>query len=279
MTAIAVASSLAMESSHSQQADVAENTELVVFQAKECYVYLIPPRKSTASYRADEWNINKWDWEGSLKVVSKGEECTIRLEDNTSGELYAQAPVRGDQPLPVEAVIDSSRFFVLRVEDTSGPQARHAFIGIGFRERVPAYDFQAAIHDHLKYVMKKRQAEELVQEYESKPSVDYSLKDGETLRLNLKQSKSTSPGSAVKSKFFAENGDSLPGSMALSGAVTTSSPVPFLAPPPSPTFPVALLRGASNKFSYREPEPISPMHSSKSQDDVEDDFGDFQAAG
>jgi len=35
--------------------------------------------------RADEWNVNKWDWEGSLKVVSKGEECIIRLEDKTTG--------------------------------------------------------------------------------------------------------------------------------------------------------------------------------------------------
>jgi hypothetical protein len=43
------------------------------------------------------------------------------------------------------------RFFVLRVEDTSSKQARHAFLGIGFRERTEAYDFQAALHDHVKY--------------------------------------------------------------------------------------------------------------------------------
>ncbi|ONK62468.1 uncharacterized protein A4U43_C07F4190 [Asparagus officinalis] len=33
----------------------------------------------------NEWNVNKWDWEGSLKVVSKGQECIIRLEDKTTG--------------------------------------------------------------------------------------------------------------------------------------------------------------------------------------------------
>jgi hypothetical protein len=37
-----------------------------------------------------------------------------------------------------------------------------------------------------RYLNRKKQAEELVQEYESKPTVDYSLKDGETIRLNLK---------------------------------------------------------------------------------------------
>lgn len=35
--------------------------------------------------RADEWNVNKWAWEGALKVVSKEEECIIKLEDKTTG--------------------------------------------------------------------------------------------------------------------------------------------------------------------------------------------------
>lgn len=37
--------------------------------------------------RADEWDINKWEWEGVLKVVSKGENCHIRLEDKETGEF------------------------------------------------------------------------------------------------------------------------------------------------------------------------------------------------
>lgn len=37
--------------------------------------------------RADEWNINKWAWEGILKVISRGEECIIRLEDKKTGEI------------------------------------------------------------------------------------------------------------------------------------------------------------------------------------------------
>ncbi|KAG6553724.1 hypothetical protein Mapa_004639 [Marchantia paleacea] len=101
-----------------------ENAELVLFQVEECYVYLIPPKKSAATYRADEWDINKWNWEGALRVVSKGEECFIRLEEKSTGELYAQAIVRQDQPLPLEAVIDSSRFFVLRIEDRSNSSSR-----------------------------------------------------------------------------------------------------------------------------------------------------------
>ncbi|XP_020275980.1 adaptin ear-binding coat-associated protein 2-like [Asparagus officinalis] len=92
-----------------------EAIELILFQVNEFYVYLIPPRKSAASYRADEWNVNKWDWEGSLKVVSKGQECIIRLEDKTTGELYARAFLRNGEPHPVEPVIDSSRLSNIKV--------------------------------------------------------------------------------------------------------------------------------------------------------------------
>nr|GEX11952.1 retrovirus-related Pol polyprotein LINE-1 [Tanacetum cinerariifolium] len=174
------------EESSSISLDDIEPVELILFQVSECYVYLIPPRKTAASHRADEWDINKWAWEGTLKVVSKGEECIIRLEDKTTGELYARAFLRDGEPHPVEPVIDSSRYFVLRVEENISGRLRHAFIGIGFRERPQAYDFQAALHDHMKYLNKKKTAEEMEQQYQKTSSVDYSLKDGETIVLQLK---------------------------------------------------------------------------------------------
>ncbi|KAK8587710.1 hypothetical protein V6N12_022193 [Hibiscus sabdariffa] len=72
-----------------------EPLQIVLFQVSECYVYLIPPRKTAGSYRADEWNVNKWN----------------------TGELYARAFLRNGEPHPVESVIDSSRYFVLRIEE------------------------------------------------------------------------------------------------------------------------------------------------------------------
>ena len=42
---------------------------------------------SDVHFRADEWDVNKWAWEGMLKVISKGEECIIRLEDKTTGKI------------------------------------------------------------------------------------------------------------------------------------------------------------------------------------------------
>lgn len=258
-----------------------EHAELVLFQVPECYVYKIPPRKSAASYRADEWDINKWAWEGAMRVVSKGEDCKILLEDNKTGELFAQAPVKENQPLPVEAVIDSSRFFVLRIEDSSDGVVRHAFVGIGFRERPQAYDFQAALHDHLKYLNKKKEAEEMEQEYQSRPSADYSLKAGETLHLDIKKHFRSNMGGG--SFFRLGNSEELrvppspstPGGMgrSLSGGdkpdpmYSQMPPVPILAPPPAP-------RGSPSPLKSSQP-CTAPSSNSM---DIDEDFGDFQAA-
>lgn len=274
-----------------EEEEEVEAAELILFQVPECYVYLIPPRKSAASYRADEWDVNKWAWEGTLKVISKGEECIIKLEDKTTGELYARAFLRDGEPHPVEPVIDSSRYFVLRVEENIGGRLRHAFIGIGFRERPEAYDFQAALHDHMKYLNKKKTAEEMEEQYQKTSSVDYSLKDGETLVLQIKNK-----GGRVRSAFFEQ------GLNKLSLAENTNKKEPTIClkppppPPPSPLSPVNSIGNTPAKLppnfslegtgkdellqniNEKLQEP-SPLETQNLQDAPEDDFGDFQTAG
>ncbi|XP_058095639.1 uncharacterized protein At1g03900-like isoform X2 [Magnolia sinica] len=240
---------------------------------------------------ADEWNVNKWAWEGALKVISKGEECIIKLEDKTTGELYARAFLRNGEPHPVEPVIDSSRYFVLRVEENIGGRLRHAFIGIGFRERTQAYDFQAALHDHMKYLNKKKTAEEMEQHYQKTSSVDYSLKEGETLVLQIKNKGSRSS----KSTFFEQGLNNL----SLEEKANMKEPTICLKPPPPPPAPLSPVGTAQkapvnfpSNFSLQGTTDDSDPHGPKecqskepssqedknSQDTVEDDFGDFQVA-
>ncbi|XP_050383576.1 uncharacterized protein At1g03900 [Argentina anserina] len=262
-----------------------EALELVLFQVPECYVYLIPPRKSAASYRADEWDVNKWEWEGILKVISKGEDCIIRLEEKNTGELYARAFLRKGEPHPVEPVIDSSRYFVLRVEENIDGRLRHAFIGIGFRERTEAYDFQAALHDHMKYLNKKKTAEEMEQKFQQTSSVDYSLKEGETLVLQLK-SKSTE---GVKSKLSELAVSNSPKKSNQKESLICIKPPP---PPPGPLSPSTnALKPSTNppnlslegapKFPESVTDDSKETNASanqSTQDIPDDDFGDFQAA-
>jgi hypothetical protein len=62
--------------------------ESVLFVVRECFVYRIPPRKTTAGYKAAEWgDMEAFLWKGRLRIIEKGEECAIRLEDKDSGQL------------------------------------------------------------------------------------------------------------------------------------------------------------------------------------------------
>lgn len=66
------------------------------------------------------------------------------------GELFVACPYTDEKS--VEAVLDSSRYFVIKVVDLDS--GRHAFLGLGFAERSDAFDFNVALQDFLKYTPK-----------------------------------------------------------------------------------------------------------------------------
>ncbi|CAE6527922.1 unnamed protein product [Rhizoctonia solani] len=123
-----------------------DDIESILFICREAMVFKIPPRQSNAGYRAAEWgDLGSPLWKGRMRIIERNTGCMIRLEDPQTGEVFAQAPydVTG---LSVEAVLDSSRYFVLRAED----QGRKAYIGVGFAERAESFDF-TPLHDRIHY--------------------------------------------------------------------------------------------------------------------------------
>lgn len=64
-----------------------------------------------------------------MRMVSSGAALNIKLEDKMSGQLFANCPVEAYPGVAIEPVSDSSRYFVLRIQDDNG---RSAFIGVGF---------------------------------------------------------------------------------------------------------------------------------------------------
>ena len=70
---------------------------------------------------------------------------SVLLEDPKTGELFAAAPYT--VPAVVEAAVDSSRFFAVRVV---GEGNRKAVLGIGFEERGEALDFSIALQEARK---------------------------------------------------------------------------------------------------------------------------------
>lgn len=157
----------------------AERTLLVV---REVLVYKIPPRPGASGYRCQDWGKETFIFSGRLRVTAVGKKCTVLLEDANTGELFAQVPLNNEHPeVSVEPVTDSSRYFAIRVDDGQG---RHAMLGLGFRERSEAFDFNVALQDHVKQARGEAQAEESMAAAVT-PALDLSLKQGETLKINI----------------------------------------------------------------------------------------------
>ncbi|EHB11245.1 Adaptin ear-binding coat-associated protein 1 [Heterocephalus glaber] len=208
--------------------------ESVLCVKPDVSVYRIPPRASNRGYRASDWKLDQPDWTGRLRITSKGKIAYIKLEDKVSGELFAQAPVEQYPGIAVETVTDSSRYFVIRIQDGTG---RSAFIGIGFTDRGDAFDFNVSLQDHFKWVKQETEISKESQEMDSRPKLDLGFKEGQTIKLSIGNI-TTKKGGASKPRTAGAGGLSLlppppggkvtvppPSSVAISNHVT---------PPPIP---------------------------------------------
>ncbi|KAG7386484.1 Adaptin ear-binding coat-associated protein 2 [Phytophthora pseudosyringae] len=155
----------------------------VLATINQIFVFQIPPQASAAGHRADSWPSTP-AWTGRLQVSSVGEDAVIELKDPNTGTLFAACPIKAGGPPAIQKVVDSSRYFVLRAVDrTSG---RHAFIGIAFNNRSDAFDFNVAIDDFNKELKREKTQQ---QSTTAAPPVDYSLKEGQTIRIKLNTKK------------------------------------------------------------------------------------------
>ncbi|KAH9495108.1 Adaptin ear-binding coat-associated protein 1 [Bulinus truncatus] len=170
--------------------------ERILCVKNEVMVYKIPPRPSNRGYRADEWKLDTPDWTGRLRVVSRDKDLIIKLEDKNSGELFAQCPVDAYPGIAIEPVMDSSRYFVLRIKDDSG---RSAFIGIGFHDRADSFDLNVSVQDHFKWLRQEAEEEKNATSLDVGPKLDLGFKEGQTIKLNL----GTKKGDSAKARKLA----------------------------------------------------------------------------
>ena len=116
--------------------------ERTLCQLPQCHVFKIPARSTAAGHRAADWPTEP-QWTGKVKVVAKGKMAAVFLLNKDDNKVFACCPVTDDAA--VERVVDSGRYFVLRI---TNPQGQHAFIGIAFNERNDAFDFNVALSEH-----------------------------------------------------------------------------------------------------------------------------------
>ncbi|CAK9828281.1 NECAP-like protein CG9132 [Anthophora retusa] len=179
--------------------------ESVLLVKSEVFVFKIPPRSTNRGYRAADWNLQEPTWTGRMRLVSQGNSITIKLEDKFTGELFAKCPIEQYPGIAVEPVTDSSRYFVLRIQDDYG---RSAFIGVGFLDRSDSFDLNVALQDHFKWLRNQEQIEK--EKDEPKQELDLRFKEGETIKINMKITKKDGTEVASKAKQRANTNVGLP---------------------------------------------------------------------
>lgn len=193
--------------------------EQKVLSIPEVFVYKVPPLRSASGHRAEDWSLDSPIFTGCLRCYQADTKLRIvlySLKDTANRSVaddnvieFAECPieVKAKETITsfVDAVIDSSRYYVLRVKDPRS--SRTTMIGIGFRERESAFDFKSVLNDYLRYVdrmelasmslandFKKRVEGDSEEEDEnnelthgssaaSVPSKDLSIKSGEKIKV------------------------------------------------------------------------------------------------
>ncbi|KAH7324622.1 hypothetical protein B0I35DRAFT_349067 [Stachybotrys elegans] len=231
----------------------------VLFVANSVHIYNIPPLNSTRGHVAAQWTAepSRHIFTARVRVIETAQDSPsaattdssssvkvdLVLEDSSSGQLFAAAPYV--LPAVVEPVVDSSRFFALTVRDPSG---RKALVGIGFEDRSEAFDFSVALQEARRSLGWEAppHAADAKKKDGDRPR-DYSLKDGETITINLGGSKfgrrrpeqaTSSPAAAGDLQSFAlapppsAGASSFSSSSASSLSAAPSSSGGFSLPPP-----------------------------------------------
>ena len=150
--------------------EVIERVRCVI---NDAHVFKLPPRQTAGGWRGADWDQEVW--QGMVKVVERGDLTVVLLVDRNTGAIFAVCPVKDGA---VDRCVDSSRYFVVRVENANG---RHMFIGMAFNERNDAFDFNTALEDSRK---EKELAKNPI-DLSTLPAKDYRLKDGEKIKVKI----------------------------------------------------------------------------------------------
>ena len=264
----------------------------ILFLCSKVHIYSIPPLTSNKGYTASTWTENdnaRQIFTARLRILETAipppasapsgatEKLSVELllEDPATGDLFAGAPYQDKHV--VEAAIDSSRFFAIRVVGDGG---RKATLGMGFEERSDAIDFGICLQECRKVLGYEstpqgvgKAADRSGKREEKVEKRDWSLKEGETIKVDIGRrgrrknghdddaSLANGCGEAEEKALFSIKPP--PGM-----SVEKSCGMPTLAPPPS----VQEVRAEKRRSKGYSSEKVD----AKELGFDDGDFGEFQ---
>ena len=194
-----------------------EVIERIRLKIPNAHVFKLPPKPTAGGWRGAEWHDKVW--QGTLKVVERGDETAVLLVDsNEERNIFAVCPILhninqptggggdnnsnsnttlGAQPPQwnanngIDRCIDSSRYFVLRIQNAQG---RTLYIGLAFNERNDAFDFNTALEDSRREKYMEKQAElgiigSMLSKQVHGDGDGYKMKEGEKIRVSIPNNK------------------------------------------------------------------------------------------
>eukprot|EP01041_Mallomonas_annulata_P009249 gene9249-19199_t len=287
------------------------NFEQTLLTVQECFVYKVPPLRTASGHRAEDWGLDKPIFTGCLKVFQTDTKLKVsiyRFIDATTvlttpenitlfAECHIEVKPKEDITAFVDAVIDSSRYYVVKIQDPKNP-TRSVFIGIGFREREVAFDFKNALNDYVRYVDRMAMAEQMAhltvaaEEFEhqqqqhdnngqgsglTRPVSNLAIKEGDKIKVPIKGGKRRSGSGSGPSGGSA-------GSTGVSGSSSSSSSgLHSLRPPPPPgavvysTVPLPTpVQDHNNNNLLFDQTPAITTTASSTTSPSEDEWSDFE---
>jgi hypothetical protein len=155
-----------------EDSNVVERVRCVI---QDAHVFKLPPRPTAGGWRGADWTDEVW--QGTVKVVERDDVTLVLLVDRESGKIFAVCPI---QDGAVDRCVDSSRYFVLRIENANG---RHMFIGMAFNERNDSFDFNTSLEDAKN---ERTKASEPPVQLPGLGGKDYSIKEGEKITVKIR---------------------------------------------------------------------------------------------
>ncbi|KAF1810397.1 DUF1681-domain-containing protein [Eremomyces bilateralis CBS 781.70] len=253
-----------------------ETIQRVLYIANAVHVYQIPPITSASGFKAASWTSNPKShiFTARLRIIENSVPATARapekvaiyalLEDAKEATLFAACPYL--HPSSIEQAQDSSRFFAVRVVGDGGMKAT---LGIGFEERPEAFDFSVALQDVRRQLdmdvaqgpgARGKASGRAAPSTAAEEKKDFSLKEGETITINLGNKTRTSSGQGFGS----------------ADAVQEQRALFSLAPPPTGGVNTGTQRSSWGPSSFPSP-PKAPDKKEAEEFGFDDgEFGEFQ---